>query len=118
MRMRALALLLLCPLAGASAQEISEASYIGALEGAAQACAAAFPAGARAYQDSVRRLVACHLDDAQFQKWQAQLRASKQYAEGFEQGRRSLDKHPASRERQCRSLQGLTCGPGTKPGQP
>ncbi|QNA90385.1 hypothetical protein G4G28_21190 [Massilia sp. Dwa41.01b] len=108
---------MLLPL-GASAQELSEARYIGAMEGAAQACAAAYPAQARVYQDAVRRLVACHLNDEQFKSWQARLRASAEYSASVEQGQRSLDKHPANRERQCRSLQELVCGPGTKPSQP
>ena len=109
------ALCLLLVLTRAPAQEISEARYIGAMEGAAQACAAAFPQRARDYLDAPRRLVACHLNEEQYRRWHARLRASPGYAEAVEQGRRSLDTHPGSRERQCRSLQETVCGPGTKP---
>jgi hypothetical protein len=110
-----LALCLLLPLS-AGAQEISEASYIGSMEGAAQACAAAFPNQAREYLDAPRRLVACHLNEEAYRRWHARLRASRGYTEAVEQGRRSLDSHPGNRERQCRSLQETVCGAGTKPG--
>jgi len=118
MRRHAAALLPLLLVAGAAAQEIAEASYLGSMEGAAQACAATFPAQARIYQDAPRRLVACHMSDEQYRSWQARLRSDKRYAEGVEQGRRSLDLHPANRARQCRSLLEPICGPGTKPDQP
>ncbi|HAV38148.1 MAG TPA: hypothetical protein DCX52_17665 [Massilia sp.] len=99
----------------AGAQEISEAGYVGAMEGAALACAAAFPHQARDYQDVTHRLVACHMSEGAYRNWHARLRAHPHYAPALEQGRRSLDPHPGNRERQCRSLKELACGPGTKP---
>lgn len=115
MRLRYLPLFSLLAITGAGAQEISEASHVGAMEGAAQACAAAFPRQARDYQDVTRRLVSCHMSEPQYRDWHDRVRARPDYAEAVAQGRRSLDSHPANRERQCRSLRELACGPGTNP---
>lgn len=114
MRLRHLLLFSLL-VTSASAQEISEAAYVGAMEGAALACAAAFPQQARDYRDVTRRLVACHMSEGEYRNWHERVRANSQYAPALEQGRRSLDAHPGNRERQCRSLKELACGPGTKP---
>lgn len=115
MRSRHLLLFSIFGITAAGAQEISEASHVGAMEGAAQACAAAFPRQARSYQDLTRRLVSCHMSDAQYRDWHARVRAHPHYNEAVEQGRRSLDPHAGNRERQCRSLRELACGPGTNP---
>lgn len=115
MRLRYLPLFSLLAITSAGAQEISEASHVGAMEGAAQACAAAFPQQARDYQDVTRRLVSCHMSDTQYRDWHDRVRAHPDYAEAVAQGRRSLDPHQGNRERQCRSLRELACGPGTNP---
>ncbi len=114
MRLRHLLLFSLL-VTSAGAQEISEASYVGAMDGAALACAAAFPQQARHYQDVTRRLVSCHMSDGEYRSWHERLRANPRYAPALEQGRRSLDPHPGNRERQCLGLKELACGPGTKP---
>jgi hypothetical protein len=116
----ALCCVLSCTLpARAGAQEISEASFVGSLVGAAEACAQAYPDQAGAYRDSLQRLVGCHFTGTGLRNWHEALRnqpaTRPQYLEGLDKGRRSLDAAPSLRHEQCTSLMQLSCGPGTAP---
>lgn len=95
------------------AQEFSTASYIGALEGAAQACAEAFPVKAPIYRDSLYRSMKCHLGPAEFAQWRDGLRTapqhSAQYQQGYSTGKASLASTNSGRVEQCRSLELLAC---------
>lgn len=103
----------------AQAQELSEASYLGGLDGAVEACAAAFPEQAARYRLAVKQLVGCHLDDAGITAWRSRLRdgasTARQYAQGHADAKRDLGSQPAARRQQCASLLTLRCDPAAKP---
>ncbi|MBI3731290.1 MAG: hypothetical protein HY254_23555 [Burkholderiales bacterium] len=102
-----------------SAQELSTARYVGSLEGAAQACAEAFPQKAAIYNDTLYRSVKCHLSEPEFQQWRNKLRNQaphrEQYLKAYAEGKNSLSDHPANRKRECASLESLACDPGSDP---
>jgi hypothetical protein len=95
------------------AQELSLARYVGALEGAVQACVEAYPANAAVYRDTLRRSVQCGQTDAQFRLSLEEMRTRspgrEEYAQGYAAGRKSLSKHPAESAKQCESLAALVC---------
>lgn len=105
-----------------NAQEISTASYVGALEGAAQACAEAFPDKASIYRDSLYRSMKCHFGPAEFAKWRDGLRTapthSAQYQQGYATGKTSLASTDNGRLEQCRSVELLACDPKSPPRSP
>lgn len=116
----ALACALACFLpARAGAQEIPEASFVGSLVGAAEACAKAYPDQAGVYRESLQRLVGCHFTGDGLRDWHEALRTRPatrpQYLEGLDTGRRSLGTEPSVRRAQCASLAQLACGPDTAP---
>jgi hypothetical protein len=102
-----------------NAQELSTASYVGALEGAAQACAEAFPVKAPIYRDSLYRSMKCHLGPAEFAQWRERLRTSPahgtEYQKGYSTGKASLASTDSGRVAQCRSLESLGCDPKSPP---
>lgn len=112
-------LAILLPTSAAQAQELSTAAYLGALDGAVEACAAAYPEHATRYRQAVKRLLSCHLDDAGIAAWRARLRGdattARQYAEAHAAALRDLSGHPANRRRQCASLDTLRCDPAANP---
>lgn len=109
---------LLC-ITAVNAQELSTASYVGAVEGAAQACAEAFPNKAPVYRDSLYRSVKCHMGPAEFAQWHKGLRSamphSAQYQQGYVTGKASLASASSVRIEQCRSLELLVCDPKSPP---
>lgn len=105
-----------------NAQELSTASYVGALEGAAQACAEAFSDKAPIYRDSLYRSMKCHMGPAEFAQWHKELRTalrhSAQYQQGYLIGKASLTNTDSMRVQQCRSLELLACDPKSPPHAP
>lgn len=105
--------------ARAGAQEISEASFVGSLVGAAEACAQVYPDQAGVYRESLQRLVGCHFTGNGLRDWHEALRTRpatrSQYLEGLDKGQHSLGAEPAARREQCASLARLSCGPDTAP---
>jgi len=101
------------------AQELSEASFIGSLEGAADACAAAYPVDAGTYRETLSRLVGCHFTAEEFRRWHEHMRNNSperdQYSMGWRLGRSSLSDYPNARREQCMSLARLTCDANTNP---
>jgi hypothetical protein len=97
------------------AQELSLARYVGALEGAVQACVAAFPQQAAVYRNTLRRSVRCDLNDKEFEQWLQQIRSQspnrEQYSQGVEEGRNSMSKNPSDAAKQCGTLNSLVCSP-------
>ncbi len=103
----------------AIAQEMTTATYVGSLEGAAQACATVFPDKAGAYKDSLERFFKCHVGPEKFAQWHKELRSSTtsgaQYQKAFEKGKASLESNPGVRKDQCRFLEQLACEPNSPP---
>lgn len=112
-------LAILLSVATAQAQEFSEATYLGGLDGAVEACASAFPEQAARYRLAVKQLVGCHLDDAGITAWRSRLRdgasTARQYAQGHADAKRDLGAQPAARRQRCDSLLTLRCDPAAKP---
>lgn len=99
-------------------QEMSEASYVGALEGAVQACVAAFPERAASYRQSLQRLAGCHMSDRELAAWRQRLREQdgtrREYAQAYTQGVGSLSGSRKARLEQCASLETLQCDPDAR----
>ncbi|HEX8602110.1 MAG TPA: hypothetical protein VF774_05660 [Pseudoduganella sp.] len=98
-------------------QELSTARFVGALDGAADACASAFQSDAASYRATSRRIMSCQMDDKSFAQWHLALRSDPtnkvDYQKGFVEGLDSLAPNAQTRERQCRSLLDLPCQPIT-----
>jgi hypothetical protein len=103
----------------ARAQEFSTTDYVGSLEGAAQACAEAFPQKAAIFRDSLYRSMKCHLEPEEFVRWRKSLRATPQkeseYQKGYATGLASLAPTTKDKAEQCRSLELLACDPKSPP---
>lgn len=101
------------------AQEVSEVSFIGSLEGAAAACAAAYPTDATTYRGALHRLVGCHFTADELRRWHDKMRtippARDQYSQGWHLGWNSLSHDPKARREQCMSLMRLACDANTNP---
>lgn len=97
----------------ASSQELSEARFVGALDGAATACAKAFPDKSDLYRMNTRRIARCQYDDVNFESWHSYLRSSPatrdEYSKGFSQGQGSLAKKKSAQTEQCHSLLNVPC---------
>lgn len=97
------------------AQELTTARFVGSVDGASKACAAAFPSAAAEYSLTMRRMTQCRMDDPEFTRWHAQLRTSPatrdDYNKGFSTGHASLSRNVEERRQQCASLTSLPCQP-------
>jgi hypothetical protein len=102
-----------------SAQELSQERYVGALEGAAHACAEAYPQKAAVYRESLQRTLSCHMNATEFARWHKALRATptqaQQYQQGYDSGKASLSRSEKASADQCRSLELLACDPKSPP---
>ncbi len=102
-----------------NAQELSTARYVGAMEGAVQACISAFPEKAAIYSDTLYRSVKCHFTESEFHQWHDKLRNQmphrEQYSKGYAEVKKSLSDYPANRKRECASLEAIACDPNGDP---
>ena len=106
-------LLALLFISQARAQDISTARFMGALDGAADACAEAFPKRAHVYRAALRQATQCRLNGEKFEPWLARQLSKKADADEFRlgksEGSRSLSRDAKTRIEQCRSLEYIPC---------
>lgn len=103
------------------AQEFSEASYVGGLEGAAKACAEMFPAKAAIYKETLYRTVKCHLGPAEAAQWQQRLQTvhAAHYKDAYLVGKAEVANAPANiRKEQCGSIERMVCHANSPPDFP
>lgn len=103
----------------AHAQELSMARYVGSVDGAAEACAAAFPNKAQAYRDALYKSFQCHTGRTAFTRWHQELRQGRNTASDYQQGfiaaQTDLSANRTQRAKQCESLEQIPCEPKAGP---
>ena len=103
-----------------NAQEISEAGYVGGLQGAIQACTEVFPEKASVYKGTLYRSVECHLSPDEAAQWERELRTSSkhgaQYQQAYVAGKAEVVSAPASvRKQMCASIERTVCHANSPP---